>query len=296
MEALVIANQYGDFGNARLNGCFNDAENMITNFLKIHPRMKITYMNDGLEKDSPLYPTKENILRELTKLCQSRNRIKFFSYSGHGTHIQDYNNDEKTINFNLSGQHITETQSLLKDSCLVSNDKTFLNIVTDDELCQCLKHIKRWHYLYSFLDCCHSGTGLDLAYVNMANFPTRPTHWNNIQITKGNYPNKTTEIQGNVILLSGTRDKDYAYEYYINGKPQGIFTYALTWFLNKKASRFSLEDFYQIMVYLINNPNQVPVLTCSKNYNLKRFRMSHLTLRRFRPDKRALLRLLNKRR
>jgi hypothetical protein len=41
MEALVIANQYSKFEDARLNGCYLDADNFISLLKRINPKMKI---------------------------------------------------------------------------------------------------------------------------------------------------------------------------------------------------------------------------------------------------------------
>jgi hypothetical protein len=297
MEALVIANQYSKFEDARLNGCYHDADNFISLLKRINPKMKITYMRDDLENH--LFSSRDNILREFTNLTKSKNNLLFFYFSGHGTHTQDYNKDEHTINFNSSGKIISSTQSILHDSCLVTNDKDFMNIISDDEIALILRNLHKNKTLYGFLDCCHSGTGFDLAYVKMAHLKSHSFNKNltqilklNCPITSGHYPDKINNITGKVILLSATRDKDYAYESFLEGKSQGHFTFALSYILNQNGHLYNLEQFYQLLVGLINNSIQVPVLSCSVNLNLKKYKMTHLTLKKFKPKLTALVRLI----
>jgi hypothetical protein len=251
--------------------------------------MTILHMRDDLPSDSPLFPSRNNILQQFTNLCMSKENKLFFYFSGHGCPITDYNKDEQTINFSTSGKIISNTQSLLHDSCIVSNDINFLNIVIDDELATILKILPSNKNMYAFMDCCNSGTGLDLCYVNMGRFSSRfvntnmPRLQNEINqkcsMISSNYPDKVNSIKANVMLFSGTRDKDYAYEsVYIDGIPAGHFTTRLCWLLNFGAWSMTIRQFYYNLIALINNPLQVPVLTCSKNINIDRIRMTDLRL------------------
>lgn len=288
-KALVISCQYNQFNNAKLNGCFNDAANFINCLKRMDSKMTIIHMHDDLSSNSSLFPSRNNILQQFTNLCKSKENKLFFYFSGHGCPTTDYNKDEQSINFTTSGKIITQTQGLLQDSCIVSNDINFLNIVVDDELSNILKILPSNKNMYAFMDCCHSGTGLDLCNVNMGRFTTRftsssmPKLQNEINqkcsIVFANYPDKVDSIKANVILLSGTRDKDYAYEsIYIDNIPAGHFTTRLCWLLNFGAWSMTVRQFYYNLIALINNPLQVPVLTCSKNINLDKTRMTDLRL------------------
>lgn len=283
-RALIISNQYNQFPDARLYGCYNDANNFITRLRKIDPKMIITIMRDDLKINHTLYPTKINILREINNLCKSKETKLFFFYSGHGTSIQDYNQDEQTILFQRNGSQIVAIESLLQDSCLVSNDINYLNIVTDDEISTILRGLKPQQTLYGFLDSCNSGTGFDLAYVNLGVYTNKFTNNvipkltneinTNCSIISSNYPDKIKNIPGNVILFSGTRDKDYSYEGQINNKVGGFFTYVLCNLLDYGVKNMSLKLFYFYLIALLNIPEQVPVLTLSKNLNLDQILMN----------------------
>jgi len=79
-----------------------------------------------------------------------------------------------------------------------------------------------------------------------------------------------------VILISGTRDKDYSYEGQINNKVGGFFTYVLCNLLDYGVKNMSLKLFYFYLMALLNIPNQIPVLTLSKNLNLDQTLMNDL--------------------
>ena len=285
-RALVISNQYTQFSSARLYGCYNDANDFITRLRKIDPKMNITIMRDNLKTTHTLYPTKKNILREINNLCRSKETKLFFYYSGHGTSIRDYNQDEQTILFQPNGTQIVAIQGLLQDSCLVSNDINYLNIVTDDEISSILRGLKSQKTLYGFLDCCNSGTGFDLAFINLGVYTSKFTNNTipkltdeintNCSIISSNYPDKINNIPAKVILISGTRDKDYSYEGQINNKVGGFFTYVLCNLLDYGVKNMSLKLFYFYLMALLNIPNQIPVLTLSKNLNLDQTLMNDL--------------------
>lgn len=283
-KALVISNQYQQFSNARLYGCYNDADNFISRLKLIDPKITIISMRDDLEPTNSLYPTRANILREFENLCKSTETKLYFYFSGHGTYIPDFNNDEKTINSTNAGRIITQQQSLLQDSCMVSNDIVNLNIIVDDELAKLLQLLSNRQTLYGFMDSCHSGTGFDLCYVNMGSYngffssKIIPELRNEItrkcSILSSNYPDKINKVKGNVILISGTRDNTYSYEGYTDGKPSGYFTNALCWLLDYGVSGMTMRQFYYYLMAIINNRLQIPVITTSQRINFDLVRMN----------------------
>lgn len=281
-RALVICNQYGNLPPYSLNGCFNDGNNIIDKLKKIDPNINITLMRDDLNTNSQLYPTKSNILREFGRLCVSRENLLFFYFSGHGTYINDFNRDEQTIRQTFNGRIVASTQSLLKDSCIVTNEGNSLNVVSDDELSQILSRLVPNKKLWAFMDACHTGTGLDLCNVFMGNYSGKFTSQNmfdlNNEINKkcalmsASYPDKAKSVRANVIAISGTRDKDFSYEsskQTENGIiSSGHFTDRLCWLLDYGVSNMNLKQFYFCLISLLNDPKQIPVLTCSQKLNL----------------------------
>lgn len=286
--ALIINNNYPNLSSIKLEGCYNDGDNIIATLKKIDPNTKIILMRDNLQTNSSFYPTKNNILRELRNLVNSSSSKLYFYYSGHGTYNNDYNNDENSLNKTSNGKKISSIQSLLKDSCIVTNEKTKIGLITDDELNQILLGLKTTQTLYGFMDSCYSGTGMDLCWINIADFKKSFTsktldillnEINNCSLISGNYPDKVNKIKGNVILISGTRDNSYSYEGYSNGKASGLFTDKLCWLLNQNINNMSLKKFYLCLVGLINFKSQIPVLTTSMNINLDTTNMNNLNFK-----------------
>jgi hypothetical protein len=283
-RALLIACQYANLPQYSLYGCFNDIDNIKKRLLSIDPKMQITVMKDNLPTNSILYPTATNIITQFTNLTKSSESTLFFYYSGHGTYANDINRDELAIGYNINGIEILRTQSYLTDSCLVANNINNLQFITDDTFSTLLQNLKTTQTMYAFMDSCNSGTGMDLAYVNMAKYMDSFTSitMTNLQkeitqkcsIVSSNYPNKIGLVKGSVILISGTRDKDYSYEGTINGISSGYFTSVLCTMLDTNISTITLKQFYLNLVALLNQPFQVPVLTSSLNLNLDNIFMS----------------------
>ena len=288
-EGLVVSLQYGDFPEAKLNGCFYDGERVVEQLKKIDSNMKITIMRDDLNKSSELYPTKKNILNQLKKLCASKCKKLYFYYSGHGSYRNDRGKDELHLLSSRNGLAILRMNTLLKDSCLVSNDKTRLNLVADDDLNICLRKLRWNQTLFSFMDACHTGTMLDLYSITAGNLKSNQKYRNIGQLVKSGlknpikravYKNKRREIKGHVIMISGTRDNAYSYESIMNNKAQGHFTTALVKALDLGLYRYNLRVFYGCLITLLNDKYQIPVLTSSKHYNLNRIGMnSYLNIR-----------------
>jgi hypothetical protein len=276
-RALVISLQYSKF-SFRLNGCFRDSDNFIKRLRNIDPSITIITMRDDLPQTSKFFPTTSNIVRELCNLCEARESKLFLYYSGHGTTAQDFNKDELTLTQTTEGKNIANIGSLLADSCLVTNEKNSVNILTDDRIGTILSTLSAEKTLYSFLDCCNSGTGLDLCWVTMGKFSSQftSTTWTNLQkemdqkcsIVQANYPDKVNNCKANIIAFSGTRDNSYSYEGSVNGQVSGFFTFMLCNLLDTDISTITLRQFYYSLIALLNNKKQIPVLSCSRNLSL----------------------------
>ncbi len=299
-RALLIANQYSNLPNYTLNGCFNDIDNIKKRLLRIDPKIEIVVMRDDLPTNSELFPTSNNIIQQFTLLCKSLKTKLYFYYSGHGTNISDSNRDEKLITNTQDGNKIFQNSSLNRDSCMVSNDIDYISVVSDDALNKVLTNLNSSQTLYAFMDSCHSGTAMDLCYVNMGQYTSnfKSKTLSNLQreildkcnIISANYPESNNNINGNVILFAGTRDNAYSYEGKVNNVQSGYFTNIICTLLDIDASSYSIENFYYNLIALLNNKKQIPVLTTSKNINLKSYTMKDFKIS---PNK-TLLKLLQK--
>jgi hypothetical protein len=203
VRALCIGINYKGTGY-ELYGCINDANNMATQLRTFFPRVgEIRTLTD----DTAIKPTKTNILSAIDWLVSGlvAGQNVALHFAGHGGRVRDTNGDE------ASGL----------DSCLYALG---MATITDDELrttlaaripvgCKCLVT----------LDCCHSGTAVDLRYRWQAPSATQLSY-----TEAAAYP----KTAGSVLFLSGCRDEEYAMDTVgKDSRPCGAMTMALldTW-------------------------------------------------------------------
>lgn len=175
--------------NGQLQGCLRDSQHVRQYFSARVPLIYNFSMTDDLPSSNSLYPSRQNIERQLLTLKSLPNISHLVvHYSGHGSRSRDRNADES------DGW----------DEVLVPADYRSAGCITDDWL---LKNIvltfPKDRTVLFVIDACHSGTVLDLRY-----------NW--LPARRGGYArannNLTCPESTNVTLLSGCLDKQYSYE------------------------------------------------------------------------------------
>ncbi len=302
--ALVISNQYENIPQIKLNGCYADADNFINSIKKINPNTKFIIMRDNLPKSSPLFPSKANIITQLNIFCTSPEIVSFLYYSGHGSSVNDINKDEMSDISGIATATIerkanTSTNGQFKDSCIVTNEGSNYGLLLDDEINICFKNLLSNKRVYAFFDSCNSGTIIDLYSIyfsdpkNKNKFSSTTINEllnemkkseNKTTILNAYYPKKINDIKGTIILISGTRDNAYSFEGNNLGKISGNLTSRLCWLLNNGVGNLNINDFYLLLVGLLNDPNQIPVLSCSKFISLTQTIMRDLDVGTFVND------------
>lgn len=246
--ALIIGINYFN-QNAELNGCINDAYKL-RDLLVINFGFKVTdviVMTDDDLGFKSHKPTKLNIIKQIRRLVskQDEGYTEFwFSYSGHGSYIRD-----------TSGDEIDNNDEVI---CPVDYSKYKKNrgLITDDKLNhELVSRLGQNSSLYSIMDCCHSGTILDLQYIYRNN---------NLEKIA-----RTRDIQSNVYKISGSRDDQTSTDIYVRQWQQygGALTstfiktleetnYQITWrnLIDRIQKNLKTEQF-----------SQIPQLTCSNN-------------------------------
>jgi len=291
-RALVISCQYASFPKNQLFGCFNDSDAFISRLKKIDPLMKITLMRDDLADTHPLFPNVQNIGRELFNLSKCSETKLYFHYSGHGTTTPDINKDEKKYLTTTNGNQISILNGANGDSCMVCYYGKNLVLLRDDDFYYYLSFLRANQTLIAFSDSCNSGTLFDLCYLNVGNYtgtftPTDISGLllqidNKCSCIKSYYPDKVNKARANILLISGTRDKDYSYEVSIDKKACGLFTFNLCKLLDYGVKDMSLKTFYYLLIACINWNKQIPVLTFSQNLNMDNYKMSMFE---YKPEK-----------
>tara|TARA_B110000908_G_scaffold155943_1_gene194612 strand:- start:89 stop:883 length:795 start_codon:yes stop_codon:yes gene_type:complete len=244
--ALLVGINYRNTPN-ELDGCENDVDNIeivLKDTLQFDSIIKMT----ELSKKSELVPNYNNILEQLDLIIDKCNKGEItqfvFHFSGHGTHIRDRNGDE------------TDNQ----DECICALDDN----ITDDELYEKFKQFPSTCSVFCLMDCCHSGTILDLKY-------------RYVKGNKNTIENKKSKINSdcNIVMLSGCKDNQYSADYdfsniFYENDFQGAMTNAFIKTLEK--SRYELT-FFKLLKYIRrelrkNDFDQIPQIT--SNQRIKR--------------------------
>lgn len=203
-KALIIGINYTGIRGAELKGCVLDAERMkyllVTRFGFIDSPQTMMLMTDnetGYNK-----PTRHNIMMALQWLvaeAQPGDSL-VFHFSGHGAQIADTTGNEKDgldetilpIDFKQSGQ-------------IVDND-LFRNIVYP---------LPSGVKLTCIMDCCHSGTGMDLSFEYDPNYKS----WRD--------DDAAFHPPCNAVLIAGCADDDVSADCKVRHLAGGALTSAL---------------------------------------------------------------------
>jgi len=157
IAALVGINYVGQKGE--LSGCVNDVVSMknylvANGFSESEMRICIDapHSDIGIRTSMPTKSEIYDTIRWLTSQAQPGDAL-FFHYSGHGGQQRDDSGDEE------DGM----------DETLIPLDYQQAGVITDDELFDHLvATLPKGVHLVCLMDCCHSGTILDLPYTFVA--------------------------------------------------------------------------------------------------------------------------------
>lgn len=153
-RAVMVGINYIGHNPGELSGCQNDVANMKQYIMNVHGFQEedITLLLDDGEHTEP---TKENMIAAYQKIVSESEPgdAVFLHYSGHGTKMKDTTSDEE------DGY----------DEALCPVDYATAGMILDDELFDIIvKGLPQGVHVLSLMDCCHSGTILDLPYVFLA--------------------------------------------------------------------------------------------------------------------------------
>ena len=248
--ALIICINY--FGTLNeLNGCINDGVHII-NFLKNRLKFKdteIRFINDRY--NTQIKPTKDNIVNQLKKVANEINATKepvelFIHYSGHGTQVQDVNNDEINI----------------YDEVIVPVDFMSNGFISDDTMFSILNSITNTKCrLMAIFDCCNSGTILDLKYKYIEN-------------NKMKIENNKANLKFPAFMISGCKDFQTSADYFSHetDKYGGALSNAVLRFFYRKRRVKFIPLIKSIRQDLKNKEfTQIPQLTTNVDINNKTF-------------------------
>lgn len=262
---LVGINYYGT--SSKLNGCINDVKNMyhyLTAIENFDPK-NIHILTDERHNFDKDLPTRANIIREIKWLTEDPYGVDkksdvslFMHYSGHGSWEWDRKSEEKDRRDETICPVDYRKAGLIKDNEL---RKLLVEPIKDKE------HMK----LTALFDCCHSGTVLDLRYhVKVTLDPNQATAKHFFIDENKKYGKGKAEIT----LFSGSMDKQYSADAYINRQAQGAMTYGYLHLIKqfrKERRNLTYKKFITNLQILLRDKgyDQIPQLSMNHCPQLK---------------------------
>lgn len=240
---LCIGINYTGHEKGVLHGCVNDAKNL-QSFLKHRCDFDdVSIMTDEVaNKGTAMYPAGQNIIRALYDLAVRTHREQithlWISYSGHGAQIRDRNRDE------ADGM----------DETVLPVDYSSNGVISDDLLLHVLSLVHPSTHCMVLMDCCHSGTILDLQY----------------KLESDSRCSKVSDrtISSNIIMVSGCKDKQVSMDI----KGEGAMTRAFLDTVHNFDCNLTLRGLiYGMRLHLVaRDLKQVPQVTMSHEHTPSR--------------------------
>ncbi len=260
-RALLVGINYRGT-SSQLNGCINDVC-MVRKFLIEHWNFPVDSIK-LLTDDTSRKPTKQNILKHIGWLVKNAQKgdSLYFHYSGHGSWTYDKSGDE------ADG----------KDESIVPLDYKTAGMIIDDDLKKCLVDSIKHHgvNLTCIMDCCHSGTGIDLKYTlrcnSIYNSSDKPSKYNRDQWSSEYSLSEDSHYQrskANVICLSGCDDDSVSSDAYIGGKYQGALTWGFLKVMKKNDYKIKYKRLLKDLRCLlkIKGYTQIPQMSFGRSIN-----------------------------
>jgi len=259
-------------GKGRLSGCINDSETMVGIMKEVFgfQDSQICRLRDDRAN---MMPTKANMLKSLHWLVEgaASGDEMFLHYSGHGGRMKDISGDE------ASGM----------DDTLIPCDFQQAGQIIDDDLYNILvAKLPKGCKLWVILDCCHSGTALDLPYKVLLS-PDATS----CALKKARRSGGGQGSQAEVIMISGCRDDQTSADIGSGmagvTKAAGAMTTALR---HAITPDITCEDLLVNMRHFLkrNNFDQVPQFSSEQFVSLDAGFVSYSQKRRGKMGKRDL--------
>lgn len=252
-KALLIGINYIGTSD-QLTGCINDVAIMKDILINKYgfDESNILVLTDNTQ----VKPTKNNIINAINWLLsydpssvylrnprasfqQYQGKLKmYFHYSGHGTNVRDNNRDE------TDGY----------DEAIAPLDFRSTGFILDDDLRRLLpERVNQYSICRGTLDCCNSGTGMDL-------------RWNCMVLNNNSYivreDIKYNPTNGNVIFISACNDSQLEGETF----GEGILTNNLKKLIHPSISVNELLK--QVTFVYTGNNKQSPVMSFGSGITL----------------------------
>lgn len=224
--ALLVGINYEKTAS-ELNGCINDVTSIRDYLIRYrgYEPHNIMMLTDHTE----VKPTQQNIMASLTHLisqgCHTPHPTElWFHYSGHGSHVADENGDERDGD----------------DEVIVPLDYRTAGCISDDILHGLISQLPARCSMVCLMDCCHSGSILDLMYRYSALAAEGPSAaslpWSPVT------EDRRSGVKANVRMISGCMDCQTSADAWINRKFSGAMTAAFLQVMGYEPRATSASD------------------------------------------------------
>ena len=185
-KALLVGCTYPG-SPSPLPGCIHDIKRIAQ---RLHTNYQVKMLADD-QTDPYLIPTRQGIMNGLAWLVQGMQvndgTTVFFHFSGHGSQEPDENGDE------VDGM----------DETIVPTDYKTAGMITDDEIQdEFLRKVPVGNRVLSIMDCCHSGTVMDLPYYCV---PHKDRKNKEVEMV-GDESSKNNRVDCDALMISGCED------------------------------------------------------------------------------------------
>lgn len=242
-KALLIGINYKNTQN-ELHGCINDIQQVQNVLMKEYKYTNFVVLTD----DTTIKPTKNNIITALKTIISNSQSCQeiWIHYSGHGISVKDVNRDE------LDGL----------DEALVPLDYKNNGFIIDDELNNIISKSKCNTRV--ILDCCHSGSALDLYY------NAKIVDDKIVKFCEKN--NSLNTMKNNIFMISGCMDNQTSADSSdpLKNIPMGALTSTFLRILEKNNYKITVSNLIlQLNQTLIKNGyTQRPIFSSNKDIDL----------------------------
>jgi uncharacterized caspase-like protein len=248
-KALTIGINYLTLwpGRGRLSGCINDSETMV-GILKDTFGFQDNQISKLRDDRANMMPTKANILSQIQWLAQGAQNgdEMFLHYSGHGGQTEDRRGDERDG----------------KDETILPCDFQTAGQITHDDLHRLVvDSLPQGSRMWIIMDCCHSGTVLDLEYKVTMNADGSCSCKRKSDIGRTGGSSIDARQKGEVIMISGCKDTQTSADIGVGSsgvaKAAGAMTTAFRHSINQQVT---CEELLVRMRHYLkrNNFDQVP--------------------------------------
>lgn len=222
VKALLVGINYPST-EYTLRGCINDVER-VRDFLRTsYGLTQVTVMTDLNMKESPMYPSRANILAQLGQLVDSieDDEAGFFDFSGHGLLMSG----GESVLLPADALKSTTGSGTSRVRALAHTDIHMENKISHSDLWPILSRLRPRASLFVLIDACHSGGLVVEMPYNM--------ELGDVCSIRSSDAGNNGSTTGTLVVLSACATNEQSADTSVDGRPTGALTFAFCETLKK---------------------------------------------------------------